>query len=474
VISSQVISTLPTSTSPFVVADELQCGDALQQFYNYPAGMVDVRLRSEERNVGFFRFGPATCFGACALPDLPGVISHAGAALPDAAASAVLDSDTISLPFDPGEVAHNLRFELYMRTFAREREKLLNSTWVRNGYYAARRFMPVAIRKHLQRLQLANWRRIPFPSWPADCSVELMFEQLLHLALQARDGAAIPFVWFWPRGHLGCLILTHDVEQAAGRDFCSRLMALDESAGFRSSFQIIPEDRYVISPEFLDEIRSRGHEVNLHDLNHDGHLFRERKEFLRRAERIRRYAQEFGAEGFRSGVLYRNLEWYDGLDFSYDMSIPNVARLDPQRGGCCTVMPYFIGRLLELPLTMTQDYTLFHILREYSLRLWEEQIDAVLARYGLLSFNVHPDYLTEERGLAVYLKLLSRLASVRAERNLWAALPGHVNRWWRQRSLMELVGNGKNWSVVGEGSELARVAYATMDGDRLVYTVESQ
>ena len=31
------------------------------------------------------------------------------------------------------------------------------------------------------------------------------------------------------------------------------------------------------------------------------------------------------------------------LDFSFDMSIPNVAHLDPQRGGCCTIMPYFIG-----------------------------------------------------------------------------------------------------------------------------------
>jgi hypothetical protein len=28
------------------------------------------------------------------------------------------------------------------------------------------------------------------------------------------------------------------------------------------------------------------------------------------------------------------------LCFAYDMSIPNVAHLDPQRGGCCTIMPF--------------------------------------------------------------------------------------------------------------------------------------
>jgi len=67
--------------------------------------------------------------------------------------------------------------------------------------------------------------------------------------------------------------------------------------------------------------------------------------------------------------MYRNGDWYDVFDFSYDMSVPNVAHLEPLRGGCCTVMPYFIGTILELPLTATQDYSLFHILNDYTLDL---------------------------------------------------------------------------------------------------------
>ncbi len=55
------------------------------------------------------------------------------------------------------------------------------------------------------------------------------------------------------------------------------------------------------------------------------------------------------------------------------MSVPNVAHLDPQRGGCCTVMPYFIGDILEIPVTTIQDYTLFNILNDFSTRIWKEQ-----------------------------------------------------------------------------------------------------
>ncbi len=40
--------------------------------------------------------------------------------------------------------------------------------------------------------------------------------------------------------------------------------------------------------------------------------------------------------------MYREQRWFDAFEFSYDMSVPNAAHLEPQRGGCCTVMPYFL------------------------------------------------------------------------------------------------------------------------------------
>ena len=128
--------------------------------------------------------------------------------------------------------------------------------------------------------------------------------------------------------------------------------------------------------------------------------------------------------------MYRNRDWYEAFEVSYDMSVPNVAHLDPQRGGCCTVMPYFIGKILELPLTATQDYSLFNLLEDYSIALWQQQIELILKQSGLISFIVHPNYVIEPRASAVYFQLLGYLAKLRSEKKTWMALPKQVDAWW--------------------------------------------
>ena len=244
--------------------------------------------------------------------------------------------------------------------------------------------------------RLCQWLgKIAFPRWPVDTTVERISERVLLNAMRAMNIDEVPFIWFWPDGARSAVVMTHDVEARAGYDFCDKLMAIDDSFGIKASFQVVPEGSYRTTDALFQGIRTRGFEVNIHDLNHDGRLFSSRREFLRRAAKINQYGQSYGAKGFRAGVLYRNLAWYDALDFSYDMSVPNVAHLDPQRGGCCTVMPYFVGDILEIPLTTTQDYMLFHLLGEYSTNLWRAQAEAILKKNGLISFLVHPDYLVE-------------------------------------------------------------------------------
>jgi len=246
-------------------------------------------------------------------------------------------------------------------------------------------------------------------------------------------------------------------------------MDLDDSYGVRASFQVIPEERYDVPESYVAEIKGRGFEFNVHDLSHDGRLYEDRREFLRRAAAINAYVRKFGAHGFRAGAMYRNLDWYDAFDFSYDMSVPNVAHLEPKRGGCCTVMPYFVGKILELPLTMVQDYSLFHILNDYSIDLWKKQVELIRARNGLISFIAHPDYLIDSRARATYQELLDYLRSVVARDKVWSALPGEVDRWWRARSEMDLVCKGGQWEIVGPEKNRATLAYATLDGDHLVY-----
>jgi hypothetical protein len=248
-------------------------------------------------------------------------------------------------------------------------------------------------------------------------------------------------------------------------------MDLNDSFGIKSSFQVVPEDRYPVPRSFLENIRARGFEVNVQDLNHDGLLFSDREEFLRRAARINAYGREFRAQGFRAGVLYRNPDWYDALEFSYDMSIPNVAHLDPQRGGCCTVMPFFIGDMVELPVTTTQDYTLFQMFTDYTIRLWKEQIALIREKHGLMSFIIHPDYIIDEKARSVYVELLQVLSELRSQGETWIALPREVADWWKLRSKLTLLKEGDSWRIEGNGKERARLAYATVVNDSLTFEI---
>jgi hypothetical protein len=419
---------------------------------------------------GYFHWGEDTvCYGRTANGSRSATVETiAYDALND------LDSsESVSrLPFDPQEVIENLLRERYAAHFRGSGR--LSRSIIRKMYYLVRPYLGVAIRKHLQKAHLRNWDKISFPQWPVDCTVDRLQRKLLALGMKAQGADRVPFIWFWPEGHKSCAILSHDVENPDGKDFCGRLMDINEAYGFRTSFQVVPEVRYSVEKEFLDSITSRGFEVNVHDLNHDGHLFDEHKEFLRRAKRINQYGRDFNALGFRSGILYRNADWFDAFEFLYDMSIPNVAHLDPQRGGCCTVMPYFVGNIVEIPVTCTQDYSLFNILRDYSIDLWKKQTSAIMAQNGLMSILVHPDYVIESRAQDVYRALLGYLADLREREGVWTPLPREVAQWWQLRSRMQLVYEDGMWRVEGPGKERARIAYAHMVDGAISYSMQDE
>ncbi len=445
-----------------LLTDRYRCGQEVVSFG------LSGQLRPGQ---GYFRFGDKViCFGQCAQGHTHG---SADSHLYDALDAVTIDGPRVWLPFDPTQVVDNLRAERYQGNAGGLRD------WpgfglLRRGYYTLRPLMPVNVRKHLQKLYFSGWQQIPFPQWPVDCSVEHLHEKLLALALKARLGKPIPFIWFWPRGAPSCTIVTHDVETSSGMRICHKLMDLNDSFGIKTSFQLVPEERYAINDAFLDGIRNRGFEVNVHDLNHDGHLFREKAEFLRRAERINLYIRRFGAAGFRSAVMYRNTDWYQAFDVMYDMSVPNVSHLDPQRGGCCTVMPFLIGNIVELPVTMTQDYTLFNILEQYSTNLWLEQSRRIRERNGLLSVIVHPDYINSGKPVQVYKDLLAHFTELRASGQTWIALPREVAAWWRLRNNLTVVRRGETWEIEGEGKEQAVLAHAFLEGESLHYELASE
>lgn len=437
-------------------------------YFRCPEDFASVSFPSFSRETaGFFRFGPDTvCYGTASRGR---VSPHVNGLLVDVAPFVSLGAAGPELPFSPGEVIDNLRFERYCGFGGSNSAGVLNHSGWQEAYYSLRNLLPAPLRQWIHRSYFRGWEKIPFPGWPVDFTVEQIFERLAGLSLEARGEKEMPFIWFWPGGAPYCILLTHDVETRRGRDFCTALMDHDDQFGIKAAFQVIPEERYDVPPAWREEIRRRGFEINVHDLNHDGRLYTSREIFLQRARRINEHVKAYGASGFRSGALYRRVDWYDALEISYDMSVPNTGRLEVQRGGCCTVMPYFIGNVLEIPLTTTQDYVLFNVLGDYLPRLWAQQLEQIAARHGLASFIIHPDYVRNERAFQTYRMLLQMIASQREERHPWVTLPGEVNQWWRDRNASHLERHRDAWRIVGPAKDRGQVALAHREGDRVVF-----
>ncbi|MCZ2076648.1 MAG: hypothetical protein LC130_16835, partial [Bryobacterales bacterium] len=373
----------------------------LNEFYRCPDSLLAPSFSAAlSAAPGFFRLGQGTmCYGK----RLPAHADGGGrGVIHDVAGQITVEGGTVGLPFDPAEVLENFRRERYAVNGYAGRRQVFSGHRARRAYYCVRPLLPLPLRKRVQRFVLADWPALRFPSWPVDTSVEQILERLLAVSMKAKGIDAVPFIWFWPDGAPSCIMLTHDVETGGGLAFMPRLMDIDDSFGFKASFQMIPRKQYAIPRSLPALVRARGYEWNLQDLDHQANLFEDREEFLRSAASINGHLKDYGAAGFRAGRLYRNADWLQALEIAYDMSVPNVGHLEAQRGGCCTVFPFFLGDVLELPLTTIQDYSLFHILGEYSIGLWKRQLALINRRHGLASFIVHPDYIREPRALEVY------------------------------------------------------------------------
>jgi len=113
---------------------------------------------------------------------------------------------------------------------------------------------------------------------------------------------------------------------------------------------------------------------------------------------------------------------------------------------------------------------LLHILNEQSIDLWKTQTELILKKNGLVSFIVHPDYITEVEAESLYRNLLIYLTTLREkDKSIWFALPSEVNRWWRKRSQLSVVKQGSSWTIQGEAAEEASLAFARNVNGRLQY-----
>jgi glycosyltransferase involved in cell wall biosynthesis len=207
----------------------------------------------------------------------------------------------------------------------------------------------------------------------------------------------------WPESKKFAFIVTHDVEGKSGLSKCGNLMQLEQDLGFRSSFNFIPEGSYNVPAELRKKLVANGFEIGIHDLKHDGRLFASRRKFKLRAAKINEYAHEWGASGFRSGFMLRDLNWLHDLDVQYDASTFDTDPFEPQPDGAHTIFPYWVPRpggnsssegYVELPYTLPQDSTLFLVLRETTPEIWMRKLDWIAEHGGMALVDVHPDYIS--------------------------------------------------------------------------------
>jgi hypothetical protein len=170
--------------------------------------------------------------------------------------------------------------------------------------------------------------------------------------------------------------------------------------------------------------------------------------------------------GFRSPATHRNADWMSELGCLYDTSFLDTAPFEPQPGGCCSIEPYFLDDIVELPMTLTMDHTLWEILRDTSPDRWISKTQWLMANHGLVNLLVHPDYVTSPERLAGYDAFLGFLA---AQPGAWHALPEQVARWWRARAA--LTPDSLNGEAIDVGGAQVRptLAHAREDQGLIVF-----
>ncbi len=301
---------------------------------------------------------------------------------------------------------------------------------VKRLYYMLKPVLPRTVTKALRQLYRTPAEALCALHWPIEDRYPHFQWQVMRELLRLAGQPEIPFIHFWPEGHRFAVALTHDVERAEGQMFVRAVADLDSRYGFRSSFNFVPEG-YVVDRRLMCELRERGFEIGVHGLKHDGRLFDSQTGFMRQARAINRYLKEWGAVGFRSPLMMRNPEWMQALEIEYDLSFFDTDPFEPIPGGTMSIWPFFVGRFVELPYTLVQDYTLVSILREQTPDLWLQKIDFIERFCGMALLNTHPDYLRNPRFWEIYEQFL-RAMKIRG--GYWQALPCEVAKWWRLRA----------------------------------------
>lgn len=338
------------------------------------------------------------------------------------------------------------------------------------AYYRLKPLLPRRLQLAMRRRYAKRQAHTAFPAWPIEPSLVERQRHELLAEIERRDAERLPTIAAWPDGHSFAAILTHDVEGPAGVANVRRIIELERRHGLVSSWNFVAE-WYPIPTGLLDHVRASGCEVGLHGIKHDCKLFESRARFESELPAIHRYLAAWEADGFRSPATHRSAAWMPELGARYDSSFPDTDPFEPQAGGCCSILPFFLGEMVELPITLVQDHTLWEILRQETIELWTSKAEWIAANGGLINLITHPDYLDTPARLRMYEEFLAYVAE---QQGCWHALPREVASWWRTRSRLRLIEDGDEARIEGVGAERARIAWARRAGESIDLEIEPE
>jgi hypothetical protein len=294
-------------------------------------------------------------------------------------------------------------------------------------FYIIKPLVPRGLQLGIRRVIVKYKRKLNSTIWPID----------------ERAGEK-PVGWpGWPDNKEFALALMHDVDTQTGYDKCYQLMDFEENLGVRSTFNLVPEERYPISATLLQEIKRRKFGLGVHGLNHDGKLFLSYKVFREKAVKINEYIAEWKTAGFSSPSMHHRLEWMYHLNIEHSISTFDTDPFEPQPDAVCTIFPFVVENtvnhkfFIELPYTLPQDFTLFILLREKTIDLWKKKLDWIAKHGGMALVNIHPDYINfkndakekkEEYPIRFYSELITYIKTAYAGR-FWNALPEEISAY---------------------------------------------
>jgi hypothetical protein len=362
------------------------------------------------------------------------------------------DRGNVLLPFDPAEAINNYWSESYRAEEAAGFTGRLKRYAMRT-YYGVRPVMPRRAQIGMRRLFSRVQRRRTFPRWPIEPALHDLYA-LLFRYVAGIAGDSVPSIAPWPRGYTWALVLTHDVETSVGYRSLNLLREIELRTGHRSSWNFVPK-RYDVDDSVVRELVEQGFEVGVHGLLHDGRDLESEEMVRQRSPEMRAYGDRWRARGFRSPATHRQWDLMPMLGFDYDSSYPDTDPFEPQAGGCCTWLPYFNRDLVELPITVTQDHTLFVILGERGEQRWIDKTAYLRSRHGMALLITHPDYMLESDRLGAYERFLRAFED---DPGVWRALPHDVSDWWRRRAASNIVIGDGVPRIVGPAAREAEIS----------------